>query len=64
MEHLRGVMNARRLTQVQAAKLFHATQPRVSQLVNDRADQFSLDTLVDMLGHGGIRLTIGFEPLD
>jgi predicted XRE-type DNA-binding protein len=36
-------------TQAEAAKRFHVTQPRVSDLLNAKINKFSLDALVDML---------------
>ncbi|MGQ0736434.1 MAG: helix-turn-helix domain-containing protein, partial [Acidobacteriota bacterium] len=48
----------RRLTQARAASLFGVTQPRVSDLVRGKIDRFSIDTLVAMLGHAGIRVQV------
>ena len=61
MAHLRHMMAARQLTQVQAAKWFHISQPRVSHLVNDRTNRFSTDTLLDMLGHAGVHVSVDFK---
>ena len=44
-EHIRK--NA--LTQVQAARLFGITQPRVSDLIRGKIELFSIDALVQML---------------
>jgi len=41
-----------------AATLFGVTQPRISDLVRGKIDRFSIDTLVAMLGHAGIRIQI------
>jgi predicted XRE-type DNA-binding protein len=43
----------RGLTQTAAAKLFQVTQPRVSDLVRGKIDRFSVDSLLEMLGHAG-----------
>jgi predicted XRE-type DNA-binding protein len=55
------MMAARQLTQVQAARWFQISQPRVSHLVNDRANRFSTDTLFNMLGHAGVRVSVDFK---
>ena len=58
MIRLSKVIEARRLTQAQAASLFGVTQPRVSDLVRGKIDRFSIDTLVAMLGHAGVRVHV------
>lgn len=58
---VRKVIESRKLTQGQAAKLFGLTQPRISNLVRGRIELFSIDTLVDMLATAGVKvkLTVG-----
>ena len=46
------------LTQARAAKLFDVSQPRVSDLMRGKIDRFSIDTLVEMLGHAGARVSL------
>jgi predicted XRE-type DNA-binding protein len=58
MIRLSRLIEARKLTQAQAAALFGVTQPRVSDLVRGKIDRFSIDTLVAMLGHAGVRVQI------
>ena len=58
MIRLSKVIEDRRLTQARAATLFGVTQPRISDLVRGKIDRFSIDTLVAMLGHAGIRIQI------
>ena len=58
MIRLSKLIEARRLTQAQAARLFDVTQPRISDLVRGKIDRFSIDTLVAMLGHAGVRVQI------
>jgi predicted XRE-type DNA-binding protein len=41
------------LTQAAAAKLLGVTQPRISDLMRGKIDRFSVDSLVEMLGHAG-----------
>lgn len=61
MTALMRIIERRRLTQTQAAKLFAVTQPRISDLNRDKIDRFTLDALVNMLAHAGVkvRLVIG-----
>ena len=61
MTALMRIIELRRLTQTQAAKLFAVTQPRISDLNRDKIDRFTLDALVNMLAHAGVkvRLVIG-----
>ena len=56
MIRLTRVIDARGLTQAQAAELLGVTQPRVSDLVRGKVDRFSIDTLVAMLGKAGVRV--------
>jgi predicted XRE-type DNA-binding protein len=55
---VRKVIASRKLTQVQAAKLFGVTQPRISNLTRGRIDLFSIDTLVDMLATAGVAVSL------
>lgn len=41
------------LTQTAAAELLKVTQPRISDLVRGKIDRFSVDSLIEMLGHAG-----------
>jgi predicted XRE-type DNA-binding protein len=58
MIRLSKLIDARGLTQAQAAELFGVTQPRVSDLVRGKIDRFSIDTLIAMLGHAGVAVQI------
>lgn len=62
MVQIRRLIEARGLTQAAAAKLFGVTQPRVSNLVRGKIDLFSIDTLVDMLSHAGVRVELRLKP--
>lgn len=44
------------LTQVQAARLFGVTQPRISDLVRGKINLFALDALVNMATAAGLRV--------
>lgn len=58
MLELERIISARQLTQVEAAKLFRVTQPRISDLVRGRIDRFSIDTLVEMLARVDTAVTV------
>jgi len=58
MIELRRLMEARGLTQAQAAKLLGVTQPRISDLVRGKINLFSIDMLVAMLGRAGLHVTL------
>ena len=44
------------LSQTKAAQAFGVTQPRLNDLMRGKIDKFSLDALVNMLGHAGMRV--------
>jgi predicted XRE-type DNA-binding protein len=46
------------LTQVQAAKLFGVTAPRVSDLMRGKINLFGLDALVNMAAAAGLHLEL------
>ena len=46
------------LTQRDAAKSFGVTQPRLNDLLRGKIGKFSLDALVNMLGHAGLRVEL------
>jgi len=58
MIQLRDVIDKAGLTQAAAAAMFNVSQPRVSDLVRGKIHLFSLDTIVDMLGHAGIDVEV------
>lgn len=60
MIRLSKLIDTRGLTQAKAAELFGVTQPRISDLVRGKIDRFSIDTLIAMLGHAGVRVQIVF----
>jgi predicted XRE-type DNA-binding protein len=61
MSALQLLVSERGLTQVQAAKFFGVSQPRISDLKRDKIDRFTIDTLVNMLASAGVsvRLRLG-----
>ena len=46
------------LTQTQAAKILHITQPRVSALLKGKINEFRLDSLIDMAHRLGMQVSI------
>ncbi len=62
MIQITRVIDARRLTQVAAARLFGVSQPRISDLKRGKIGLFSIDTLVTMLGRAGIRVSVSVHP--
>lgn len=58
MIELTKLIEERGLTQAAAAKLLGVTQPRVSDLVRGKIDRFSVDTLIEMLGHAGASVSL------
>ncbi|MBI5711610.1 MAG: XRE family transcriptional regulator [Candidatus Eisenbacteria bacterium] len=62
MIQLTKLLEKRGLTQARAARLLGVTQPRISDLTRGKIDRFSIDTLVEMLGHAGARVSIVVRP--
>lgn len=58
MIQVRRILEGRKLTQAAGAKLFGVTQPRISDLVRGRIELFSIDGLVNMLAHAGVRVSV------
>jgi predicted XRE-type DNA-binding protein len=46
------------LTQTQASKRLHITQPRVSALTKGKIEEFRLDTLINMAHRLGLHVTM------
>jgi predicted XRE-type DNA-binding protein len=47
-----------KLTQVQAASALGISQPRLNDLLKGKIEKFSLDALVNMLAHAGMRVEL------
>jgi predicted XRE-type DNA-binding protein len=58
MLQLSHLIKERQLTQARAAKLFGVSQPRISDLVRGKIHRFSVDTLIAMLGHAGVQVSL------
>lgn len=61
MIELTKLIETRGLTQTAAAKLLGVTQPRISDLVRGKIDRFSVDSLIEMLGHAGASVSFRVE---
>lgn len=57
MMQLTKLLQRRKLTQAQSAHMLGVSQPRVSDLTRGKIDRFSIDTLVEMLGRAGLRVS-------
>gem|GEM_PF-1771327 len=58
MMRLCKLIEARGLTQVQAAELLKVSQPRISDLTRSKIQRFSIDSLIAMLGHAGVHVSV------
>ena len=58
MSALQNLMTERGLTQVEAAKLFGVSQPRISDLKRDKIDRFTVDALINMLARAGMSVVL------
>ena len=58
MMALKGHITRTGLTQVQAAKKFGVTQPRISDLLCGKIGVFSVDTLINMTAAAGMRVEL------
>jgi predicted XRE-type DNA-binding protein len=54
MTAIGDLIEARQLSQADAAQLFNVTQPRISELQRGKIDLFSVDRLINMLAQGGM----------
>lgn len=53
---LRNHLIRANISQMQAAKLFGVTQPRISDLMRGKINLFALDALVNMAAAGGLHV--------
>src|SRR5215210_3522971 len=58
MIELTKLIEVRALTQSAAAQLLGVTQPRISDLMRGKIDRFSVDGLIEMLGHAGASVSV------
>lgn len=60
MAYIKRTIRERGLNQTEAAKVFGTTQPRISEIVNGRIGEFTIDSLVNMLSHAGVQMEVHF----
>lgn len=53
-----GIIQDRGLKQKEAAELFGVSQPRISDLKRGRIHAFTIDSLVNMLVHAGVKVEV------
>jgi predicted XRE-type DNA-binding protein len=58
MARLRKFIETKKLTQVKAAQVFHVSQARVSDLVREKWERFSLEMLITLATRAGIRVRL------
>lgn len=58
------MIRERGLKQKDAAVLFGVSQPRISELKRGKIDQFTIDSLVNMLGHARVRVDVSFRTIE
>jgi predicted XRE-type DNA-binding protein len=46
------------LTQIEAARMLHVTQPRISALTKGKIEEFRVDTLINMVHRLGLHVTM------
>jgi predicted XRE-type DNA-binding protein len=56
MSRIERFVRSSGLTQKECAARMGVTQPRLNDLLKGKIDKFSLDALVNMLGHAGMRV--------
>lgn len=61
MQRLREMRQSQGLTQAEAALWFGVSQPRMSHLAQNRANRFTVDTLINMLAHAGVELSLTYQ---
>ena len=61
MQRLREMRQSRGMTQAEAAIWFGVSQPRVSHLAQNRVNRFTVDTLINMLAHAGVRVSLTYQ---
>jgi predicted XRE-type DNA-binding protein len=58
---LNQYLKGRNLTQVRASELLEVSQPRISDLKTGKIDNFTIDSLINMLSKIGVRVSIGID---
>jgi len=58
MSRIERYVRSSGLSQKECAARMRVTQPRLNDLLKAKIDKFSLDALVNMLGHAGMRVEL------
>jgi predicted XRE-type DNA-binding protein len=58
MVEIEKYIQEKRLTQKRAAERLGVTQPRISDLMRGKIELFSVDTLITMLTHAGLKVDV------
>jgi len=58
MTEIEKYIQKEKITQADAATLFGVTQPRISDLVRGKIHLFTVDTLISMLTHAGLSVSV------
>jgi len=58
MVELEKYIQAKHFTQKRAAERLGVTQPRISDLMRGKIELFSVDTLITMLTHAGLKVDV------
>ena len=58
MAEIERYIRSKKITQKEAAKTFGVTQPRISNVIRGKIDLFSIDMLITMLTHAGLKVDI------
>jgi predicted XRE-type DNA-binding protein len=58
MVELEKYIQEKHLTQKRAAERLGVTQPRISDLMRGKIELFSVDTLITMLTHAGLKVDV------
>lgn len=58
MMEVQRYIKSKRITQVEAAKRFGVTQPRVSDLIRGKINLFTTDMLINMLASVGMAVAV------
>jgi predicted XRE-type DNA-binding protein len=61
MREIMGIIRGRDMKQKKAAELFGVSQPRISELMRGRINEFSIDSLVNMLAHAGMTVDVSIR---
>lgn len=64
MMEIECIIKERGLKQKQAAKLFGVSQPRISDVKRGHIQEFTIDSLVNMLTHAGLRVQVYVTPCE